>query len=157
MCHQLPIAALLMVGACDLHSHPRMLTGSGRSCAANHSCCGFMSAVVLTLLCKEDTWVIWWQTLTFFLPSLLWWSRRLWLHLCTQHSLDTCSLHFGQLCVSVLTTFHCAERLLQWGLRAKPIYEYRDIFSGSSLVLCPFSRIIVVGLSDDWWEGKERS
>ena len=84
--------------------------------AGNHSCCGFISAVVLVLLCIEDTWVILCQTLTFFCPLFSDDSQSLWLHICAQHSLDTCSLLFCQLCVSVLTTFNCSEKLLWWGL-----------------------------------------
>lgn len=61
-----------------------------------------------------------------------------------EHSTDTCSLHFNQLWVFILTATHCTMVLLWWWLRDTVIYGFKDICFGGSLMLCPYHEFYII-------------
>lgn len=68
-----------------------------------------------------------------------------------EHSVDTSSLYFNEVWVSVLIVIHSTRKPLWWGLRAAIIYEYRDTDIEGSLILYPLSKVMIVGLPWGLW------
>lgn len=88
--------------------------------------------------------------LLLFLPSLhgdtwAFWGRERDINVPFKAKHSTVSNHLSvdQLSVSVLITMYSKKELLWWVLKAVLIYGYKDTNLGISLLLCPFSRIIV--------------
>lgn len=114
-----------------------------------------MSTVVLS--CPEDTlfflslpWPLW-LVQSFLLPYP-WWMLSLRkenrnIPLVTERSIDSCSLDFSQLPVSVpTTTIEKKETFLKWN-NSGTNHGHTDTHIKTSLKLCQFSKIIVIALS----------
>lgn len=108
------------------------------------------------LLCLGDTVGLWSSSISgvrhLFAPFSLMvpgpWRGMIWMfHLWLRIPLTL--IPFSHVWVSTLTTIYSTKKLLRWGLKVTPIYEYKDTNLGSSLKLCPLNRIISWGLWDN--------
>lgn len=117
-----------------------------RSYASNYSCSEFMCVSALSLLFITVLPILW--LFQYFCPFF--WILSLRVGDCNvdillgpEHSMVSCTLHFGQLRISVLTAVHCMNKLIWLGLRTAQIYEYKDKYSESSLIIISLNKIIV--------------
>jgi hypothetical protein len=64
------------------------------------------------------------------------------------------SLHIIWLWVSIFIPIYCRRKLLWWWLSKTLIYEYSRMSLGVTLLLCSFSRMVVLGIPPGPWDSQ---